>query len=412
MQKPLSPAESLKHLVVPQGFHVELFASEPDLGGKPIAMNWDERGRLWVAETYDYPNELQPPGEGRDRIRICEDTDDDGRADKFTVFAEQLSIPTAITFHRGGAIIQDSTRTLYLKDTDGDDVADEQRVLFTNWNQGDTHGGVSNFQYGLDNWVWAMQGYNDSKPRYDLAHGGQQHRGFRNGFFRFRPDGSDIEFIRSTNNNTWGLGISEEGLVFGSTANRNPSVFMPIANRYYERVRGWAASLQLGTIADTHLFAPITDRVRQVDHHGGYTAGAGHALYTARSYPEPYWNRTAFVAGPTGHLVGTFVLSPDGSGFRATSPCNLLASDDEWTAPILAEVGPDGSVWVIDWYNYIVQHNPTPQGFQTGKGNAYETDLRDKKHGRIYRVVYDAAPAGHLQLAGRCHACGTRRRAR
>ena len=97
---------------------------------------------------------------------------------------------------------------------------------------------------------------------------------------------ADIEFIRSTNNNTWGLGISEEGLVFGSTANRNPSVYMPIPNRYYERVRGWTPSLQLGTIADTHLFKPITDNVRQVDHHGGYTAGAGHALYTARTYPE------------------------------------------------------------------------------------------------------------------------------
>ena len=85
------------------------------------------------------------------------------------------------------------------------------------------------------------------------------------------------------------------------------------------------------------------------------------------------------------------MLSPDGSDFRSTSPCNLLASDDEWTAPIMAEVGPDGNVWVIDWYNYIVQHNPTPHGFETGKGNAYETDLRDKKHGRIYRVVYEPA---------------------
>ena len=91
MQQPLEPAEeSLKHLIVPEGFHVELFAAEPDLGGKPIAMTWDERGRLWVAETVDYPNELQPPGKGRDRIRICEDTDGDGRADKFTVFAEKL----------------------------------------------------------------------------------------------------------------------------------------------------------------------------------------------------------------------------------------------------------------------------------------------------------------------------------
>ncbi|MEK6238595.1 MAG: glycosyl hydrolase, partial [Planctomycetales bacterium] len=339
-----------------------------------------------------------PEGQGRDRIRILEDSDGDGRADKFTVFAEKLSIPTSIVFHRGGVIVQDGTRTLYLKDTNGDDVADEKSELFTGWSQGDTHGGVSNFQYGLDNWIWGMQGYNHSRPSRE----GKNEQAFRQGFFRFRPDGSEMEFVRSTNNNTWGLGISEEGIVFGSTANRNPSVYMPIANRHYERVRGWTPSLTLGTIADTHLFKPITDKVRQVDQHGGYTAAAGHALYTARAFPQEYWNRTAFVNGPTGHLVGAFVLKPDGGDFRSTSPFNLFASDDEWTAPIMSEVGPDGAVWVIDWYNYIIQHNPTPRGFKTGKGNAYQTDLRDKKHGRIYRVVFgdSKTPAKRTNLGG------------
>ncbi len=388
MQKPLGASESMRHMVVPEGFRVELFASEPDIQGKPIAMTWDERGRLWLAETVDYPNDLQPQGQGNDRIRICEDTDGDGRADKFTVFAERLSIPTSIAFARGGVIVQAGTETLFLEDLDRDDRADRTTVLFSGWNMQDTHGGVSNFQYGLDNWIWAMQGYNFSRPTVQ----GRPHQGFRMGFFRFRPDGSEIEFIRSTDNNTWGLGISEEGIIFGSTANRNPSVYMPIPNRYYESVRGWRPSLVLGTIADTYLFKPITDKVRQVDQFGGYTAGAGHALYTARSYPEEFWNRVAFVCEPTGHLVGTFVLSRVGSDYRSTSPFNLVASDDEWTAPIMAEVGPDGQVWVIDWYNYIVQHNPTPRGFRTGRGNAYESELRDKKHGRIYRIVYEHAP--------------------
>ncbi|HUG68948.1 MAG TPA: PVC-type heme-binding CxxCH protein, partial [Pirellulaceae bacterium] len=389
MQLPLPAEESIKHYVTPVDFEMQLFAGDPDLGGKPIAMNWDERGRLWVCETVDYPNELQPEGKGNDRIRICEDTDGDGRADKFTVFAEQLSIPTAIVHYRGGAIVQNGVETLFLKDTDGDDKADVREVLISNWTLGDTHGGVSNFQYGMDNWIWAMQGYNPSSPVID----GIEQQSFRMGFFRFRlsntdpPQVTDLEFIRSTNNNTWGLGFSEEGLVFGSTANHNPSVYMPIANRYYEQVRGWSPE-QLGTIADTHLFKPITDRIRQVDQFGGYTAGAGHALYTARTYPATWWNRTAFVCGPTGHLVGTFELRRDGADFRSTSPCNLVASDDEWSAPIMAEVGPDGNVWVLDWYNYIIQHNPTPHGFETGKGNAYESDLRDKKHGRIYRVAY------------------------
>src|SRR5262249_13504451 len=126
---------------------------------------------------------------------------------------------------------------------------------------------------------------------------------------------------------------------------------------------------------------------------------AGSAIYTARAYPKEYWNRVQFVCEPTGHLVAMFRLTPDGSDFKASYWGNLLASDDEWCAPIAAEVGPDGNVWVIDWYNFIVQHNPTPPGFRTGRGNAYDTDLRDKQHGRIYRVVPRAAkPLAALHL--------------
>jgi putative membrane-bound dehydrogenase-like protein len=390
MQLPLSPEESLKHYVTPVGMEMRLFVSEPQLEGKPIFMTWDERGRLWVCETYDYPNELQPAGQGRDRIRICEDTDGDGKADKFTVFAEKLSIPTAIAFYRGGALVQAGGETLYLKDTDGDDKADQRKTLVTGWGMRDTHGEVSNFRYGLDNWYYAMQGYNDSRP---VLTNGKEVQSFRQGFFRFKVEGegnnvavTELEFLRSTNNNTWGLGISEEGIIFGSTANGNPSEYMPIPNRYYEAVRGWSSSV-LGGIAESNRYYPVTDKVRQVDFHGGFTAAAGHALYTARNYPQEYWNRTAFVCEPTGHLVATFVIRPDGAGFKSKNAFNLVASDDEWTAPIMAEVGPDGNVWILDWYNYIVQHNPTPQGFRTGKGAAYETDLRDKKHGRVYRLV-------------------------
>ncbi len=406
MQLPVPPEESMKHFVTPKGFEVKLFASEKNFQGKPIAMNWDERGRLWLCETFDYPNELQPAGQGRDRIQICEDTNGDGVADKFTVFAEKLSIPTAITFYRGGAIVQDGTETLYLKDTDGDDKADLRKVLITGWGMRDTHGEVSNFQYGLDNWYYAMQGYNDSRP---VLTNGKEVTAFKQGFFRFKVEESrksraerrepekkgvpdpvvtEIEFLRSTNNNTWGFGLSEEGIVFGSTANGNPSEFMPIPNRYYEAVRGWNSSV-LGGIADSNKFEALDeDKVRQVDNHGGFTAAAGHALYTARNYPKEYWNRAAFVTEATGHLVATFIIREDGSGFRSKNSWNLLASNDEWSGPIMAEVGPDGNVWVLDWYNFIIQHNPTPAGFKTGKGNAYESELRDKKHGRIYRLVY------------------------
>jgi putative membrane-bound dehydrogenase-like protein len=395
MQKPLDPAESMKHMVTPTDFEVRLFASEDQIGGKPICMNWDERGRLWVAVTRDYPNELRPEGEGRDRILILEDTKGDGRADKVTVFADKLSIPTSLAFANGGVVVTATPYTLFLKDTKGDGRADERRILFTGWGTGDTHAVASNLHYGLDNWITGMVGYSG----FEGTVAGEYLR-FGSGFFRFKPDGSGLEFLRSTNNNSWGIGFSEDGVLFGSTANGNPSVHMTVPNRYYEKVRGWSSSVLFG-IAGNAPMHPITDKVRQVDYHGHFTAGAGHALYTARHYPPEYWNRTAFVCEPTGHLVATFVIQPAGSSFRSHNAWNVLASDDEWTAPVAAEVGPDGNVWFIDWYNYIVQHNPIPPGFRGGKGGAYETNLRDKTHGRIYRLVRKGERGYHpLSLRG------------
>src|SRR5205814_9313971 len=157
-------------------------------------------------------------------------------------------------------------------------------------------------------------------------------------------------------------------------------------------VNGWSAS-RLETIADSQRFYPLTEKVRQVDFHGRYTAGAGSAIYTARNFPKEYWNRVQFVAEPTGHFLGKFHLEARGADFIAHNGRNFAASDDEWTAPACAEVGPDGALWVSDWYNYVIQHNPTPRGFHTGKGAAYETPLRDKAHGRIYRIAYNAAQA-------------------
>lgn len=386
MQQPVVADESMRHMVVPPGFDVRLFASDPEIK-KPICMAWDERGRLWVAETFDYPNNIQGEGNGHDRIVICEDTNGDGIADKFTVFADKLSIPTSIVFANGGLIVAQVPHMLFLKDTDGDDKADVRKILFSGWGTSDTHAVVSNMRWGFDNWIYGVVGYSG----FNGMVGGQR-VSFGQGLLRFKPDGSKLEFLGSTTNNTWGLGLSEDGNIFASTANNHPSFFLHIPNRYYEQVRGFPAK-RLENIADTQHIYPITDKVRQVDQHGSYTAGAGHALYTARSFPKEYWNRVAFVAEPTGHVLGKFILERNGSAFTSRNDFSMLASDDEWTSPITAEVGPDGSLWMIDWYNYIIQHNPIPRGFVQGKGNAYETPLRDKEHGRVYRIRHEDAKA-------------------
>ncbi|MHA6250267.1 PVC-type heme-binding CxxCH protein [Pontibacter sp. CAU 1760] len=394
-QHPLSPEESQKLVQVPVDFELQLFAAEPDVIN-PIAMAWDEKGRLWVIETEDYPNEVRnEEGTGKDRIKIMEDTDGDGKADKFTVFADGLNIPTSLTFANGGVIISMAPDFVFLKDTDGDDKADVKEKIITGWGKSDTHAGPSNLRYGLDNKVWGVLGYAGFKGTVsgqDLA--------FSQGVYRFDPDGENLEYLGRTTNNTWGLGFSEEFDVFISTANGLHSAYFAMPNQYIKRVLvGGSGNTVFRT--DSHYDMPhLTPYLRQVDYHGSYTAAAGHNLYTARNYPKSYWNRVGFVAEPTGRVLHNAILERKGAGYTEKNGFNLLASSDEWFSPVHAEVGPDGAVWVADWYNFIIQHNPTPRGFENGKGNAYINPLRDSKHGRIYRVVYKGAkPYEPMQLS-------------
>ncbi|MFD2574168.1 PVC-type heme-binding CxxCH protein [Spirosoma soli] len=384
-QKPLSPEESMKHIQIPAGFTLDLFAHEPNVM-HPIALAWDERGRLYALITKDYPNERKPEG-GSDYIVICEDTDKDGKADKFTNFAEGLSIPTGMAFGNGGLYVSQAPHMLFLQDTNGDDKADVKKIVFTGFGTYDTHAGPSNLHYGFDNWIWGSVGYAGFKGKV-----GADSVKFSQGFFRFKPDGTQLEYVTSTSNNTWGMAFNETGDVFGSTANNSHGWYMAIPSRYFH---GGAHLRENGSRStDTHKdMKPITPRVRQVDVFGGFTAAAGHNLYTARAFPKKYWNKVAFVSEPTGHIVHQNVMQKQGTDYEDAEGFNLMAGADEWFAPVFAEVGPDGAVWVVDWYSFIIQHNPTPKGASNGSGNAYETPLRDFTHGRIYRVGYGKAPA-------------------
>ena len=384
-QDPLSPEESMKHIQVPVEFNLELFAAEPNVM-HPIALAWDERGRMYVLITKDYPNERKATG-GSDYILICEDTDKDGKADKFTRFAEGLSIPTGMVFSNGGLVVCQAPDMLFLKDTDGDDKADVKKVLFTGFGTFDTHAGPSNLHYGFDNWLWGSVGYSGFKG---VVGNSPDTVRFSQGFFRFKPDGSVLEYMTSTSNNTWGLGFNETGDVFGSTANNAHGWYMAIPNYNFSSINGVDNGSRN---MDTHKdMKTITHKVRQVDVFGGFTAAAGHNIYTARAFPKKYWNNIAFVAEPTGHILHQNILTKKGTNYSDTEGFNLMAGADEWFSPVFAEVGPDGAVWVADWYSFIIQHNPRPDGFKMGTGNAYDTDLRDFTHGRIYRVSAKETP--------------------
>ncbi len=389
----LSPEESFRLTTLRPGFRMELFAAEP-LINNIIDFAWDERGRLWAVETLDYPNNVLPDSvRGNDSIVILEDTDGDGRADKRTVFADGMNLATSLVFAGGGVIVAQAPDMLFFRDTNGDDRADERRVLFTGWPRNDTHGTPSNLRYGFDNQVWGSVGYNGFRGTIG---GVTYERGqFGAGFFRFPADASSLDYVARTSNNTWGFAFSEDGNVFGSTANSQPSAFVHIPGRYYRGIG--APLLSLPRIHDRNDIYPVRE-VYQVDSFGRYTAGAAHEMYTARAFPREYWNRIGFVVEPTGHLVGMFEMIPSGSGFIAKNRWSLMASRDAWSAPVQVKVGPDGALWVSDFYTLVAQHNPTPENItadccRTGRGAAYETPNRDTTHSRIYRIVHEAAPA-------------------
>ncbi len=386
-QHPFSVKGSMERTQVPADMRLELFASEPDIR-KPIAFAFDERGRCWVAETNDYPHGVKPDGVGSDSIRICEDTDGDGKADKFTVFAEGLNIPTGLVFANGGIIVSQPPRFLFLKDNDGDDKADVREEIMTGWGIGDTHAQASSLHYGYDNWLYGCVGYSGFGGEV-----GGKRLGFGMGTYRFKADGSALEFLHQFSNNSWAHSQNQHGDQFGGTANGAPIFYGGIPKTAFpDGMRGMTAK-RINLVNEAHA---ITPNFRQVDVMGGYTAAAGSAFIHSANLP-PRLQGKALVTEPTMKLIGLMDVRPDGAGYVAHDGFNLVASTDEWMSPVFAEVGPDGAMWFADFQNFIIQHNPTPSqgsgGYdaKTGVGGAHVNPLRDHERGRIYRVVWNQA---------------------
>ena len=389
LQKPFSVKGSMERTQVPADMKLVLFASEPDIM-KPIAFAWDNRGRLWVAQTSDYPHGVSKDGAGNDKIIICEDTDGDGKADKFTVFADRLNIPTSFTFANGGIIVSHPPQFLFLKDTNGDDQADVRSTVMTGWGVNDTHAQASSLSYGYDNWLRGAVGYSGFNGEV-----GGQRLGFSQGSYRFKADGSALQFQHQFTNNTWAQSNNAAGDDFGGTANGAPIFFGGIPlNVTAKGVRVMSAK-KINLVDQAHT---ITPNFRQVDVMGGYTAAAGSNFIYSAQLPARLQG-AAMVCEPTMKLINLMNVVPQGAGYVAKDGYNIVASSDEWMSPVFASVGPDGAIWFADWQNFIIQHNPTPSvgrgGYdaKTGVGGAHENSLRDHSRGRIYRIVSKTTPS-------------------
>jgi putative membrane-bound dehydrogenase-like protein len=333
----------------------------------------------------------------------------------------------------GGIIVSEARHMLFLKDTNGDDKADVREAILPGWGTGDTHAMQSNLARGFDNWLYGAVGYSNFRGKV----GGEDLQ-FGQGIFRFKADGSALQFLHQFNNNTWGFGLNAAGDVFGSTANGHPTFYgylpayilnptQPNSGRGGRDFTGGGGGFRQGyrigppgvndvPSANVRRLAsaksmspglrmhPNTPNVRMVDNFGGYTAAAGHAFMVSDALPARLQGK-ALVTEPTAKLIGIMDIQPDGGGYKSSDGPNLLASTDEWMSPIFADVGPDGAIWVIDFNSFIIQHNPTPSlqsaGIKatTGRGGAYQTenDLRDQTHGRIYRIVWKDGPRSSIK---------------
>jgi len=357
--KPLTPAEQLKRFHLPPGFEIELVASEPEII-KPINMNFDDRGRLWVTQSIEYPFPAPPSRKARDTIKILEDTKGDGVADKITTFADGLNIPIGILPVPHGAIVYSIPKIWRVTDSNGDGKADKREELYGTFGFADTHGMASSFTWGFDGWIYACHGFsNTSKLK---GKDGATVRMQSGNAYRIRPDGSHIEQFTHGQVNPFGLCFDPLGNLYSADCHTRP-VMMLLRGAYYQ---------SFGKPDDGLGFAP-----EMCDHDHGSTAIAGLVYYAADHFP-PEYHDTVFIGNVVTNRINHDHLERHGSTYKAIEQPDFLSCDDPWFRPVDLKLGPDGALYVADFYNRIIGHYEVPL---THPG-------RDHEKGRIWRIVY------------------------
>lgn len=356
---PLSPEEQKKRFHLPPGFEVQLVAAEPFVR-KPININFDQRGRLWVTESIEYPFPAAPNARHRDCIRILEDTNGDGLADELTTFATGLNIPIGILPIQRGAIAYSIPNIYRFEDQDGDDRADKRDLLIGTQGYNDTHGMTGEFTWGFDGWVYACHGFANTSQL--AAKDGSVINLQSGNTYRFKPDGSHIEQFTWGQVNPFGLAFDPLGNLYSCDCHSRP-VYQLLRGAYYP---------SFGKPHDGLGFGP-----EMLLHDHGSTAIAGIAYYAADHFPAEYRD-TIFIGNVVTNRINHDRLKAHGSTYEAIAQPDFLRSDDPWFRPVDIKLGPDGALYVADFYNRIIGH--------------YEVPLlhpgRDRERGRIWRIVY------------------------
>ncbi len=365
----LSPADAQKQFVVPPGFEVRLFASEPDVIN-PVAMTWDERGRLWVVELYEYPEGAPAGTKGRDRIKILEDTNNDGRADKVTVFADGLNLATGILIGNGGVYVGQAPDLLFLQDTNHDDVADTRKVLMTGFGLHDRHELLNGFTWGPDGQLYMTHGvFTHSKVKIPEAT--EPGIEMNAAVARFHPITKKFEIYADGTSNPWGVDFDKYGNAFVSAC---------VIDHLFHLAPGGIYERQGGIPGNPYAYELLPSIVKHNHHRAAY---CGICIYQGDNFPEEYRGRV-FMGNIHQNAINQDRLIPNGSSFNAVAEKDFLTTTDGWFRAVSEQVGPDGALWVADWYDkYPCYQNAKadPEGV-------------DRERGRIWRVVYTGKDAG------------------
>src|SRR5579871_1618881 len=353
----LSPQQEHAKLHLPPGFELQLVACEPDIH-KPLNFAFDERGRMWLSDTVEYP--FPEKGPGRDRILILEDFGPDGKARKITTFAEGMNIPVGVIPYKDGCIAYSVPNIMRLYDTTGSGKCDKREILYGPIGTRDTHGMVNSFTFGFDGWLYACHGYlNDTTLK---GTDGQELFMNSGNTFRMRTDGSHVEAFTRGQVNPFGLAWDPMGNLYSADCHSMP-ITQLLRGAYY---------VSFGKPNDGLGFAP-----HMIDFGPEHsTALCGLVYYDADQFP-PEWRGQIFMGDVVWTRSNSYKLEWSGSSPHATF-AKFLTSEDPWFRPVFQRLGPDGAIYIADFYNKIIGHYEVPLNHPA----------RDRTSGRIWRIVW------------------------
>jgi putative membrane-bound dehydrogenase-like protein len=388
-----SPEESTKRMHLPAGFRAKLVAAEP-IVRQPVAIEFDDRGRLWVIQYLQYPNpaglkrvkvdrysrtvydripEPPPRGpKGADRITILESIDSDGRAHRAKDFVSGLNLATGIAFGHGGVFVLQTPYLLFYPDRNRDDIPDgEPEVLLRGFGMEDAHSVANSLTWGPDGWLYGCQGSTVTANIRGVE--------FQQGVWRYHPISRRFELFCEGGGNSWGLDFDRSGNLLYSTNVGGFVMLHGVQGGYY-----WKSFGKHGALHNPFAYGYF-DHVAHRHFRGGHVT-VGGIIYQGDSFPPSF--RDKYIAADLlGHAIYWHDVEPCGSTFTSSHGGELLLSNDTWFAPSDVTLGPDGSIFVADWYDKRTAH-PDPDAEW------------DRTNGRIYKIeAADTRPVTNLDLA-------------